>query len=216
MRATPALLAVLAAALLALPAGRAMAAPVLAPPVPPSAVIAPGEMVVTPVPALPADAEEFELILVPESGAPIHVTAERRVGAREVRWRMPAVAARSARLVLRAGDEHEEWESAPSAPFALAGLPASELPRLLGGRSEAGVALESSAGAAAPGFGVAPDAPSLEPGSSPACVAAPESSPIAAPGENTLARGDAASRIARPAPAFHHRTRTPAFRPLRN
>jgi hypothetical protein len=69
-------------------------------------------------------------------------------GAREVRWRMPAVAARRARLVLRAGGEGGEWESAPSAPFALAALPEGELSRVLQGRSEAGGRVESSAGSA--------------------------------------------------------------------
>jgi hypothetical protein len=196
-------------------AGHALAAP-FAPPAPPAGVVRPGTVVVTRLPALPIGAEEFELFLVPDSGSPIRVSAELPAGAREVHWRMPAVAARHARLVLRAGGEHAEWESAPSAPFALAALPASELARVLRGRSEAGGHVESSAGAADSGLRAAPEAPSLAPGASLACVAEPSPPPIAAPGENGVARRDAAPCDAHPACTHRARSNSPAFKPLRN
>jgi hypothetical protein len=204
-------------ALLALVAGssRALAAP-FAPPAPPAGVVQPGAMVVTALPPLPAGAREFELFLLPDSGTPIRVSAELPAGAREVRWRMPAVAAGHARLVLRAGGEHFELESAPSASFALARLPADELLRVLRGRSEAGARIESCAGAAATGLSAAANAPSLSPGSSLAYVAERSPAPIPAPGESAVARMDAATRDARPANTLHARSNTPAFTPLRN
>ena len=52
--------------------GRALAAP-FAPPVPPAGVVPAGAIVVTELPPLPSGAYEFELFLVPESGAPIRV-----------------------------------------------------------------------------------------------------------------------------------------------
>jgi hypothetical protein len=212
MRPIAVLLALLA---LVAGAGHALAAP-FAPPRAPAGVVPPGTVVVTPLPALPADANEFELFLVPDAGAPIRVSAELPAGAREVRWRMPAVAASHARLVLRAGGEHFERESAPSAPFALASLPADEFLRVLRGRSESGARIESFAGAAATGLCAAPRAPSLSPGGAPACVAEPAPPPIAAPAENVAPRLDAAACGARPASALRVRSNTPARTPLRN
>ena len=202
---------------LALVAGttRALAAP-FASPVPPAGVVPVGALVVTQLPPLPAGAYEFELFLVPDAGAPVRVSSELHAGAREVRWRMPAVAARRARLVLRAGGEHEEWESAPSAPFALAELPVGELSRILGGRSEAGAELESDAGAADAGLSAAPDAPSISPGAALGCAV--ESIPplLDAPATQGVARQDDAVRRGRPACPIRGCSNTPGFTPLRN
>ena len=196
-------------------AGHAGAAP-FAPPVSPAGVVPVGALVVTELPPLPAGAYEFELFLVPDAGAPVRVSAELPAGAREVRWRMPAVAARSARLVLRAGGDGAEWESAPSAPFALAELPVGELSRILGGRSEAGAELESSARAAGAGLSATPDEPSISPGATLGCAV--ESTPplLDAPATQAVARQDEAVRCGRPACAIRVRSNTPAFKPLRN
>lgn len=104
MRPAAAMLVVLAFVAFAGPAWAAS----FAPPLPPAGATPPGAVVVTALPELPAGAYEFELFLVPDAGAPIRVSAELPAGAREVHWRMPAVAARGARLVLRAGGEHAE------------------------------------------------------------------------------------------------------------
>ena len=153
MRPLAAMLTALLAALAF--AGPAAAAPMPAP-VPPGAAIAPGSIVVTAVPELPAGAEEFELLLVPDAGPAVRVSPETPAGARVVRWRMPALAARSARLVWRTGGERYERESAPSAAFALAPLPAGEDARVLQGRSEAGTTLGASTCAdATPGMSAA-------------------------------------------------------------
>lgn len=212
MRPLATLLVVLALA--AFP-GPAPAAP-FAPPVPPAGATPAGAFVVTALPELPAGAYEFELFLVPDAGAPIQVSAELPAGAREVRWRMPAVAARGARLVLRAGGEGREWESAPSARFALAPLPAGEHARLLRGESEAGERLESSAGAAGAGLRAAPRAPALSASATPACVAESSPAPLAAPAESAQARPEARRREPRPAASHRTRSTTPAFTPLRN
>jgi hypothetical protein len=206
----------LAACLLALLAGSAVAAPALVPPEPPAGVVAPGQVVVTTLPAMPRGAEEFELLLLPESGPPVRLTPEQRVGPRTVRWRMPAVAGHRARLVLHAGDEHDEWESAPSAPFALAGLPASELPRLLRGRSEAGWPLEPGDGPAPAGLAAAPDAPSLVPGRALASAVEPPPAPVIAPAPGASVPFDVASPFARTTVVVALLANTPAFRPLRN
>jgi hypothetical protein len=141
-------LAALLVALALLSGARGSCAAPFTPPAPPAGSVAIGAEVVTVLAALPDGSEELELFLVPEGGAPIRVSAELPAGATEVRWRMPAVAARSARLVLRAGGEHAEWESAPSASFPLAPLPEGELLLLLSGHSEAGVRIVSFAGSA--------------------------------------------------------------------
>ena len=134
MRSPVASVSLLAGMLLA---GAALAGTIPSPE-PPAMLVFPGATVVTRLPALPAGIGEVELLLLPEGGAPVRVSPERSAGVREIRWRMPLVAAPRARLVLQAGDRDAEWRSEPSAPFALGPLPASELSRLLAGRSEAG------------------------------------------------------------------------------
>jgi len=196
-------------------AGRAGAA-TLAPPVPPAGLVPVGAFVVTELPPLPQGAYEFELFLVPDAGAPVRVSSELPAGAREVRWRMPAVAARSARLVLRAGGDGAEWESAPSAPFALAELPAGELGRILGGRSEAGTELESSAGAAGAGLSATPDAPSLSSSMTVGSDAESSPGPLGAPDEDAHMKHDARMTCARPTSALRTRSNSPARTPLRN
>jgi hypothetical protein len=209
------LAALLTLCTLALGAGLAVAAPFAAPE-PPLGLVAPGTVVVTEVPGLPRGSYELELFLVPEGGAPIRVSAELSAGTREIRWRMPAVAARRARLVLRAGGEGEERESAPSAPFELAALPPGEVAKVLRGRSEAGVRIESAAGAAGTGLCAIPDAPSLEPGGATACASEPAPAPLAAPCERAMFRPGASRHDSRPVSVLRVRSNSPAFIPLRN
>lgn len=212
MRPLAAVLLALALVALAAPA---LAAPFAAPAAP-AGPVAPGALVVTALPELPAGSYEFELFLLPEGGVPIRVSAELPAGTREVRWRMPAVAARRARLVLRAGSEDAERESAPSAAFVLAQLPEGELSRLRRGQSEAGARVQSSAGAAASGIAEAPGAPSLSAATTPDSDADPAPAPLAAPGESVTGFGSARTVRARPAPAHEPRSNTPARTPLRN
>jgi hypothetical protein len=149
----PFALALLAAA--ALSAASRARADVLASPPSPAGIVSAGQEIVTPVPSLPADVREFELVLLPESGAPVRLTAEIQVGATEIRWRMPKVAATHARLALRFGAAHSESQSSPSASFEIAPLPARELDALRAGRSEAGYRIET-AGAARTGIAPSP------------------------------------------------------------
>lgn len=193
----------------------AMAAPLPAP-VAPAHAVAAGEWVETSVPALPGDIEEFELLLVPSEGPAVRVSRELPAGTRVIRWCMPAVAARSAKLVLRAGGEGEELESQPSLPFRLAELPATELDRVRTGHSEAGYEIVTTAGGACAGELSDPEAPTLAPTHAiPAVVPAPATG-LGAPA-GAARRLAPSSSLAVLAPA---RTggagRLPAFRPLRN
>lgn len=116
--ALPRMLAALALALL-LPGGAFARQLLLPAPGVPAAPLLAGQEVVTVIPALPAEVREFELVLVPDVGPAVQVSAECEVGAREVRWRVPRLSGTSARLVLRAGSEHDEFASVPSAPLVL-------------------------------------------------------------------------------------------------
>ena len=184
MRPAPALFALVAALLIARGAG---AASLPAPPAP-TAPVPPGAVVVTAAPTLPAGVEEFELLLVPESGPAIRVSAETRAGTRAIRWRMPAVASRRARLVWRVGGEQGEWESEPSAAFELAPLPEGERDRVLQGRSEAGVAIESAPGASVARFGVSTPPPVFSCGGEPAGAVESTAPPLALPRAVSLRR----------------------------
>src|SRR5512142_1022904 len=82
-------------------------------PAAPAGPLAPGALVVTRV-ALPAWAREFELVLLPETGAPIQVSPELPAGVREVAWRLPYTYGRTARLVVRVGGPGREAVSPPS------------------------------------------------------------------------------------------------------
>lgn len=115
----PRLLAVIALALL-LPGivrARTLLLPALEAP---ASALHPGQEVVTAIPPLPAEVREFELVLVPDAGPAVQVSAECEAGAREVRWRVPRFLGTSARLVLRAGSAREEFASAPSARLRIA------------------------------------------------------------------------------------------------
>ncbi|MFN8586699.1 MAG: hypothetical protein U0704_02770 [Candidatus Eisenbacteria bacterium] len=113
----PRLLAAIAIALLV--PGSALAGALVLPALEaPASALHPGQEVVTPIPPLPAEVREFELVLVPDVGPAVQVTAECLAGVREVRWRVPRLTGTSARLVLRAGSAREEFASPPSARIA--------------------------------------------------------------------------------------------------
>ena len=130
----PRFLVVLAGLLVA---ATAASAPIVPPVEPPPAVRA-GASYVTLIPDLPAGVEECELILVLDdgSGRRIQLTPEREADEGPLRWRMPRVRAARARLVLRAGGEFGETESAPSAPFAIEAPGAHDLAEVLRGEDE--------------------------------------------------------------------------------
>lgn len=130
----PRFLVVLAGLLVA---ATATSAP-LVPPVEPPSVVRAGATYVTLVPDLPPGVEECELILLLDdgSGRRIQLTPEREADEGPLRWRMPRVRAARARLVLRAGGEFGETESAPSAPFAIEAPGARELAEVLRGEDE--------------------------------------------------------------------------------
>lgn len=111
----------LALALLGLLAATAAwSAPRIPSVVPPDRVRA-GGWYETAIPKLPVAVEELELFLLPEdgSGRLLRLTPEREVHEGVLRWRMPRIRARSARLVLRAGGRFGETESEPSAAFTV-------------------------------------------------------------------------------------------------
>jgi hypothetical protein len=204
------LLVAAACALLSLPATAAA----MAPPAAPAARVVPGAMVVTAVPVLPPGAREFELLLLPDSGPAIRVSPETPAGAREIRWRVPRLIAHRLRLVLRAGGENMEWESAPSAPFALAPPAAGELGRLIAGRSEAGYRIERP-GAPPSGLSSAADRDEIVAASTPPrAIQAPSAPGVA---QRTAALFDCLrGRLAHAAPRASRTTlRSPAFTPLR-
>ena len=126
----------LAAAAVAVPAV-ASAAPII-PAVAPPPLARIGETYVTQLPGLPAGVEECELFLLPDdgSGRMIQLTPEREADEGPLRWRMPRVRAKSARLVLRAGGRFGETESAPSAPFEIAAEAPPERAEILRGEDE--------------------------------------------------------------------------------
>jgi hypothetical protein len=209
-------LAILLASSAALLASRpAAATPGIPAPAAPQFAARPGEEIVTTIPGLPAGAREFELVLLPDGGAPIQVSPETPAGVRTVRWRMPRTYAGHARLELRSGGEREEWSSEPSAPFALAPMPPAEFARLVAGAAEtrawpervrsACAALDAASGreevfraGAAVRAAEPPPAPALE-------LPSPSGKTIVAAGES------------RPAPPIRsNQSQAPSFRPLRN
>lgn len=130
----PRILIVLAGMLVA---AVASSAPVV-PPVEPPPLVRIGGTYVTRIPDLPAGVDECELFLLPDdgSGRMIQLTPEREADEGPLRWRMPRVRAKSARLVLRAGGRFGETESAPSAPFAIEADAPLEHAELLRGEDE--------------------------------------------------------------------------------
>lgn len=181
----------------------------------PVRALAAGEEVVTPVPPLPAGIEELELLLVPERGPAVRVSRELPAGTTAIRWRVPAIASRSARLVLRAGGEAREIESAPSAAFALAPLPAAELDRARRGRSDAGHALASLAGAVRPRSLRAPD-DAIAPARTLAHAVESSAPALFLPRATTRAFAPAAGDPPAPLADPHVLARSPEFTPLRN
>jgi hypothetical protein len=112
-------LALLASLLLAHP--RAAAAdPRIPAPSAPAGIVAAGTELTTVLGPLPAGIHEVELYLVTDDGERfLRVSSETEARSGEIHWRMPRIHAHTARLVLRAGSEHGEWESAPSAEFTV-------------------------------------------------------------------------------------------------
>jgi hypothetical protein len=185
-------------------------------PAAPSGPVSAGAWIETPVPRLPAGIEEFELVLLPESGPAIRVSPETRAGAASVRWRMPAVAAGHARLAWRMGGEEGEFESAPSPAFALAPLPGDELARVRSGRSEAGARVTSLAGARPAALEGAADDPVIVAGGATAAAVEPVPPALARPHTDAILHArDEAPAPARPATRDDDSHR-PGRVPLRN
>lgn len=185
-----------------------------APPAPDQAVRA-GDEVVTIVPALPAGAREFELLLVPESGAEIQVSPELPAGVHEVRWRVPRTAARSARLVLRAGGEQAEWESPASESFELVPNSAAATGGLVTVRPPTALRFEFSGGSLS---GLQPGPAPLELGvgaSDGAAVPAPTTPDVQRPA-HVHAAGSRPRPLHTCSPSTAERSRAPAVTPRRN
>ena len=89
-------------------------------PVPES--VAAGETITLEIGEAPRDVEEMEVLLSLDDGRtfPVRVTREIEAGERELRWKVPALATRAARLRIRFGGDRgrEEWGPL-SAPFAI-------------------------------------------------------------------------------------------------
>jgi len=187
----------------------------LAAPLPPAGVVRSGDIVETRVEAIPAGTREFELFVLLDSGQLVRVSAERDAREGRIVWRMPKLAARSARLVLRTGGAHGERESAPSPAFAIAAPEPSELAALRQGRSEAGHLLETPATGATSEWSTRPDHAELVMGR----VVAPA---VEAPSPGCEAPAWTASRFDSRAPAPHRAadrpilTRRPVVVFLRN
>jgi len=212
MRRIPTALALLAALLLAPAAGRANSVPAPAAPLDGVRV---GDVVVTPVPPLPPGAHEFELLLVPETGRPVQVGPETRAGAREVRWRVPHLSARRARLVLRAGGEGAEWESPASAWFDVATV-TSALPiwqSLLD--SPSAVSFETMSRDDS-GFAPDPATPSLSAGASRPNAMPPPGSPALTPPADAHAHEVGSRSESATARGRRIMRRAPTTIPLRN
>lgn len=110
----------LLATLLVAPARVAAAEPRIPAPSAPAGSVVPGAEMTTVLGPLPASIHEVELYLVTDDGERfLRVSSETEARSGQIRWRMPRIHARTARLVLRAGSEHGEWESAPSAEFTV-------------------------------------------------------------------------------------------------
>ena len=208
-------LAPLLAALGLLLAAAAWSAPRI-PAVTAPATVRHGEEYVTALPELPADVEECELILLLEDGShrAIRLTPEREVFEGPLRWRMPRVSATRARLVLRAGGEFGEAESAPSEAFTIEG-PAPSRDQVLRGDTE--LAWHFGQGAAAAPAALLPPGATTIAASSGAIVAVEpqrDAGPEApAPTAFTLAATDTHSTTT---PGARTRSRRPTFVPLRN
>lgn len=78
-----------------------------------------GAVVRTTVPALPAGAHEFELVLVLDDGSAMAVSPELPAGVTTVAWRVPNVSVRGARLQVRVGGERWERALASSEAFVI-------------------------------------------------------------------------------------------------
>ncbi len=212
MRRALSALALLATLLLAPSPGRAAALPA---PLAPASAVRSGDEVVTPVPPLPEGVTEFELVLVPDEGPTIQVCAEQRAGVREVRWRVPRLAASRAHLVLRAGGEHAEWESPRSTRFDIAPED-SDVPAWLAGlRSPSALDFDGSSRTWS-GFGPAPGAPELSAAGAGPCALPPPAPPALTPPADTRAPAIDSPTDSAPPPGRTVPPRVPTTFPLRN
>ena len=199
-----------------------MALPALAGPLPvppaPAGEVRPDQEVVTELSSLPAGAREFELFLLPEDGTRrlIRLSAECDVREQGVLWRMPKIEARTARLVLRVGRQEAEWESEPSAAFAVAPLGGQELARVREGRSEAGYPMKATPLRRTSTFGDAPRRAEISAGGELAGGAETSSAPlVGTPRSAHVARATTCEHGAEfTAPTTS--APAPAFIPLRN
>lgn len=102
-------------------AGAAAADPRIPAPTAPTVAVHADQEVTTELAPLPGGVQEVELVLVLEDGRRhVRVSPETHALGGRVTWRVPRIRATSARLVLRAGGDAGEWESAPSAEFRIA------------------------------------------------------------------------------------------------
>ena len=193
---------------------RQAAAAALCLPCAPGASPAPGSTVCTPVPPLPAGVREFELVLLPESGPAIQLSPELPAGVREVRWRMPRIAGRTARLAFRFGEPHREWQSPASEAFTLAPPSAADLLRLVTGEDARDT--WAGDGAPAPGWAARGDRHVIFDGDAPARFAdEPDDACLAVPARecaHELPDDTAGPLVCTPSA----QPRRPRFTPLRN
>lgn len=197
-------------------AGSARSAPRIPTVAPPARVRVGGEYV-TALPALPAEIEECELLLLPEdgSGRALRLTPEREADAGPLRWRMPRVNATRARLVLRAGGRFGETESPPSEPFAIEPQAPRERAEVLRGEDELAWHFESDGD---------PRASALQSGDDTTIGAAARTHPAGprargfATGPRAAERGPRRALVATdaPPPIPPPTSQAPAFVPLRN
>lgn len=175
-----------------------------------------GERYETALPELPAGVDECELFLLPDdgSGRMIQLTPERELEEGPLRWTMPRVHAKSARLVLRAGGRFGETEAPPSAPMAIEPEAAPARTEVL--RGEAEIAWHFGAGVAAPAASLAAGATRLEFAVPARLTAVASDGPAAEPPARTRDGEAGVAQRGSPDPSAPHPSRRPAFVPLRN
>lgn len=144
----------------------------------------------------------------------IQLTPEREVEEGPLRWTMPRVYAKTARLVLRAGGRFGETEAPPSAPFAIEAAEPPARAELLRGAAE--LAWHFGDGAAAPAalVGHGETTIGFARGAPPAALA-PDGPAAEAPARAREGERPAAPGVT-PDPSAPHPSRRPAFVPLRN
>ena len=167
LRLPAALTAFFGAVLLLYSASVAGADPHIPAPHAPDVAVAPGAIITTTIGPLPGGVREVELYLLTDDGARlVRLSPETEARAGRITWRMPRLHGATARLALRAGGEHGEWESAPSARFAIADeaiAPGHSLIEAIAGRQDDSDPAFATC-AAPSGMHATPEAGSLAPG----------------------------------------------------